>query len=376
MNVITTSTDLAVLCARLASESYITVDTEFMREKTYYPQLCLVQVAGASEAAMIDALAPDLDWSPFWELMRNTSVLKVFHAPRQDIEIFVHLGNVIPQPIFDTQIAAMALGYAEQVSYAKLCETMVDTIIDKQEQFTDWTVRPLREAQLEYALQDVTVLRHVYDAMQIKLIEMGRLTWLDEEMARLNDIGYYRVDPDTAWERLRLRSNKPQSWAALRALAAWREREAMRLDRPRQMILKDDVLSQLAMTVPTTMEHLSRTRGLPNFMLKDSVAPVILEMMTKAKSANASVVPQRDDTAALTPHQEDQLDLLRLALKLVARQQSIAPRLLATQEDLTALIQGKPSHIDTGWRFDLFGNPARALLDGSMGITANGLVMV
>ena len=325
---------------------------------------------------MIDALAPDLDWTPFWELMRNTHVLKVLHAPRQDIEIFVHLGNVIPQPIFDTQIAAMALGYPEQVSYAKLCETLVDVIIDKQEQFTDWTARPLRDSQLEYALQDVTVLRHVFDAMQVKLIEMGRLAWLDEEMARLNDISYYRVDPDSAWERLRLRTNKPASWAALRALAAWREREAIRMDRPRQMVLKDDVLSQLAMTVPTTMEHLSRTRGLPHFMMKESVAPQILSMMSEAKQAGSDSVPPRRDVPMITPAQEDSLDLLRLALKIVARQQSIAPRLLASQDDLTALVLGHETLLNHGWRQELFGGHAHALLSGQMAITANGLIVL
>jgi ribonuclease D len=372
--VITDSAQLAAFCDRLKAETYITVDTEFMRERTYYPQLSLIQIAGANEAAVVDGLGRDMDLGPFWDLMRNPSVLKVFHAPRQDIEIFVAMAGVLPQPLFDTQVGAMAMGFVDQVSYAKLAEALTGTTINKEEQFTDWTVRPLRPAQLSYALQDVTVLRGVYEKMVTKLKELGRLDWVAEEMARLNDINYYRVDPDATWERIKLRSNKPASWAALRALGAWREKEAMRVNRPRQMILKDEVLAQIAMTVPTTREQLSRTRGLPGNMNKDATVEAILALMQKAKQAGPDALPPRNDNQAMTPAQEDALDLLRLALKIVARQKQIAPRMLASNDDLSALVLGRDTPLTQGWRAELFGDQARALLDGTMAITTKGLV--
>lgn len=375
---ITRSEDLAALCTRLGdplkNEGFLTFDTEFMRERTYYPQLCLIQVAGEHEAAAIDALAPDLDLTPFWELLRNPKILKVFHAPRQDIEIFVHLSYTLPQPLFDTQIAAMALGFADQVSYAKLAETLAGVTIDKQEQFTDWTARPLRPAQIDYALQDVTVLRTVYTKLHDKLESLGRTAWLGEEMARLNTIETYRANPDDMWQRLKLRSNKPSSWAALRKLAAWRETEAMRLNRPRQMVLKDDVLSQLAMSVPTTQEQFLRTRGLPNSLQKEAVMQNILALMADAKKAGHEALPPKSDNMTLNAQQEDLLDLLRLALKITARQQNIAPRLLASPDDLTTFILGHDSPINHGWRHQLFGAAAQKLLKGEMAITLQGLV--
>ena len=372
---ITNSSDLAALCGRLQHETVLTVDTEFMRERTYYPQLCLIQVAGTAEAAAIDALAPNLDLNPFWELMRNKNILKVFHAPRQDIEIFVNLAGLVPQPLFDTQIGAMAMGFADQVSYAKLAEALANTTINKEEQFTDWTARPLRPAQLDYALQDVIVLRRVYEVMHAKLQEMNRLPWIAEETSRLNDINTYRVNPETTWERLRLRSNKPSAWAALRALTAWREREAMRVNRPRQMVLKDDVLTQIAMTVPTTREALSRTRGLPGSLNKDAIAEQIIALMLTAKQAGSDALPPRNDNAALTPAQEDSLDLLRLALKIVARQAQVAPRLLAGSDDLVAMVVGRDTPLLHGWRAELFGLAAKRLLAGEMAISVKGLVV-
>lgn len=374
--VITDSAQLAAFCDRLKAETYITVDTEFMRERTYYPQLCLIQIAGANDAAVIDGLGKELDLTPFWDLMRNPNIVKVFHAPRQDIEIFVSMAGVLPQPLFDTQVGAMAMGFVDQVSYAKLAEALTGTVINKEEQFTDWTVRPLRATQLTYALQDVTVLRGVYEKMVAKLSELGRLDWVAEEMARMNDINFYRVDPDMIWERIKLRSNKPASWAALRALGSWREKEAMKLNRPRQMILKDEILAQIAMTVPTTREQLSRTRGLPGNMNKDATVEVILALMQKAKQAGSEAMPPRNDSQVMTPAQEDQLDLLRLALKIVARQKQIAPRMLASNDDLSALVLGRDTPLTQGWRAELFGDQASRLLSGKTGITVKGLVEI
>ncbi|MDB5477637.1 MAG: rnd [Alphaproteobacteria bacterium] len=363
---ITDSAALTQLCRKLAHEAFITVDTEFMRERTYYPQLCLVQVAGETDAAVIDALAPGLDWTPFWELMQNRDVLKIFHAPRQDIEIFVKMSGAVPAPVFDTQIAAMACGFPDQTSYARLSEALTGTVIDKQEQFTDWTARPLRPAQLIYALQDVTILRKVYEALQKKLSAADRHEWLAEDMDQLNDINYYRVNPDDAWERLKLRSNRPASWAALKSLAAWREREAMRLDRPRQMILKDDVLTQLAMSVPNTQEALVKTRGIPNNIANN---PEVLAMLVAAKQAKNDAIPKRTDAPSLTPSQEDQMELLKMALKIIARQQNVSPKLIAHNEDLNEfLLNGENPVLSTGWRKDIFGRIAGELLQGAIGM--------
>ena len=363
---ITDSKTLYDLCQKLAHEAYITVDTEFMRERTYYPQLCLVQVAGTTDSAVIDALSPNLDWTPFWDLMQNPGVLKIFHAPRQDIEIFVKHSGMVPFPVFDTQIAAMALGFPDQVSYAKLAEALTGDVINKEEQYTDWTVRPLRASQLIYALQDVTILRKVYEAMQDKLTAKNRHLWLTEEMAVLNNIDHYRVRPDEAWERLKLRSNKPASWAALKSLAAWREMQAMRVNRPRQMVLKDEVLTQIAMALPTSLESLSKTRGIPNSVGNN---PEIVQLMIEAKSANADAIPKRNEGPGLTPSQEDHLELLKMALKIIARQQNVSTRLIASNDDLSAFVQGKEeTRIANGWRFEIFGKNAEGLLKGDIGL--------
>lgn len=367
---ITTAAELASLCSRLSKDSFLTVDTEFMRERTYFPQLCLVQVAGEHEAAIIDALAPDLKnkeaWHPFWELMTNASILKVFHAVRQDIEIFVNLAGIVPYPLFDTQVAALALGFQDQVSYARLADAMTGTYINKEEQFTDWTSRPLRDSQLEYALQDVTVLRKVYVAMQTRLQEQNRLHWLSEEMTALDNIDHYRVNPDAVWERLKMRSNRASSWAALKALAAWREREAIRMNRPRQTILKDDVLTQLAMTVPTTQEALAKTRGIPNYIASGAQTEAVLELMNTAKEAKNDAIPKRNEGPTLNASQEDQLEIAKLALKIVARQYNVATRLIASNDDMTGFVQNPDiSHLLTGWRGELFGDLAYKLMTGN-----------
>lgn len=372
---ITTSAALAELCKQLQKEEFLTVDTEFMRERTYYPQLCLVQVAGENVAATIDALVPEIDWTPFWDLMRDTNILKVFHAPRQDIEIFVNLAGVIPQPLFDTQIAAMAGGFTDQVSYAKLAEGLTGTVINKEEQFTDWTRRPLRPSQIEYALQDVTVLREVYRKLKARLEQSGRFSWLAEDMNELNNIDYYRVDPDQAWQRIKLRTNKASSWAALKSLTAWREREAMRVNRPRGMILKDDVLSQLALSIPDTAEKLAQTRNIPNSLGNGRYTEAILQMMREAKE-NKAPAPPRNDQPNFSNAQEDQLELLKLALKITARQLKVAPRLIADSNDMEGFILGQDNHLKHGWRWEVFGQAAEKLIKGDMAVSVKGMIAV
>jgi ribonuclease D len=376
LTAITDSAALKALCDRLSGDAYVTVDTEFMRERTYFPQLCLVQIAGANHAALIDALAEGLDWTPFWELMKNPKILKVFHSPRQDIEIFVKMSGFVPTPLFDTQIAAMACGFPDQSSYARLAESLAGTIINKEEQFTDWTRRPLRAAQLEYALSDVTVLRPVYEALRNRLAQNGRIAWLAGETDKLNAIDTYRVNPDDAWQKLRLRTNKPASWAALRKLAAWREMEAMRVNRPRQMVLKDDVLSQLALSLPDTLEKLEGTRGFPKGLANGARGDALVALIREAKGAGKDAVPPRDDTPALSPAQEDQLELLKLALKIVARQAGTAPRLIGNNDDLEAFVAGRDTPLRHGWRADIFGSLAEKLLTGKTALGVNGLVEI
>lgn len=369
INTITTPEELAALCARLRDDTFLTVDTEFMRERTYFPQLCLVQIAGEKEAAIIDALAPELKpkevWAPFWELMTNSSILKVFHAVRQDIEIFVNIAGIVPYPLFDTQVAALALGFQDQVSYARLAETLTGVYISKEEQFTDWTARPLRDSQLEYALQDVTVLRRVYHEIREKLQTQNRYHWLSEEMTALDNIDHYRVNPDTMWERLKLRSNRPSSWAALKSLAAWREREAMRQNRPRQTILKDDVLTQIAMTVPVTREALAKTRNIPKQIAEGNQTENVLKLMQVAKQATPDSVPKRNEGPSLNAAQDDQFEIVKLALKITARKHNVSTKLIASNDDLTAfIINPDSSHLIQGWRGELFGAIAHDLMNG------------
>src|SRR5215469_13898463 len=263
MNLITTTADLAAACNRMSRHSFITVDTEFLRETTYYPLLCVAQVATSDEAVVIDALAQDLDLAPFFELMANEGVLKVFHAARQDIEIVWHQAKLVPRPIFDTQVAAMVLGYGDSISYDQLVHRITGDVIDKSNRFTDWSRRPLSAAQVTYAISDVTHLRKVFLELSADLQRRGRSEWVGEEMEVLTSPDTYRADPETAWERLKTRVRKPKELSVLMEVAAWREREAQTRDVPRGRVLKDDVLGEIATQAPTTVERLAGLRSLP-----------------------------------------------------------------------------------------------------------------
>src|SRR6266571_6407132 len=263
MNLITTTDQLASACERLASHPFVTVDTEFLRETTYYPLLCVAQTACSDEALVIDALAPGIDLSPFFELMGNERVLKVFHAARQDIEIVWHRARIIPHPVFDTQVAAMVLGYGDSISYDQLVQRITGDMLDKSHRFTDWTRRPLSEAQLSYAVSDVTHLRDVYLKLAADLDRRGRTDWMREEMKVLTSPDTYRFEPEHAWERLKTRVRKPKELAVLIEVAAWREREAQERDVPRGRVLKDDVIGDIAVQAPTTTERLAGLRSLP-----------------------------------------------------------------------------------------------------------------
>src|SRR6476646_5087869 len=263
MELITTTEELATTCERLAQHPFVTIDTEFLRETTYYPLLCVAQLASSDEAVVIDALAPGIDLAPFFQLMTDERVLKVFHAARQDIEIVWHRAQAIPYPIFDTQVAAMVLGHGDSISYDQLVQRITGDSLDKSNRFTDWSRRPLSNAQLTYAISDVTHLRDVYLALAADLAERGRSEWVGEEMEILTSPGTYRAEPENAWQRLKTRVRTPKELAVLIEIAAWREREAQARDLPRGRVLRDEVLGDIAIQAPTSLDRLSHVRSLP-----------------------------------------------------------------------------------------------------------------
>ena len=285
MQPITTTPELAAACARMASHPFVTIDTEFLRETTYYPLLCVAQLASAEEALVIDALAPDIDLAPFFTLMADDTVLKVFHAARQDIEIVWHRAKLIPRPIFDTQVAAMVLGYGDSISYDQLVQRITGDALDKSHRFTDWTRRPLSEAQLSYAISDVTHLRDVYQALVDDLGRRGRVDWMLEEMQVLTSADTYRMDPENAWQRLKTRVRKPKELAVLIEVAAWREREAQSRDVPRSRVLKDEVIADIAVQAPTTTEKLKNLRSLPKGFERSRWGEAIVAAVTRGLGA-------------------------------------------------------------------------------------------
>lgn len=369
MPLIISTEALAAACDRLARFPFITVDTEFLRETTYYPRLCLIQMASADEVVLVDPLAPDLDLEPFFRLMGNTTVTKVFHAARQDVEIIWTKGGLIPSPLFDTQVAAMVCGFGEQVSYENLASALANARIDKSSRFTDWSRRPLSEAQLSYAAADVTHLRTVYTALASKLDKTGRREWLSGEMAVLNDPKTYESEPERAWERLKTRVRKPRELAALIELAAWREREAQARDVPRGRILKDDALGEIAVALPGSVEELGRLRTIPKGFERSRTGADILSAVERAKAREAEGLPAlerpRNGTAngAL-------VQLLKVLLQSVAEKNRVASRLIASGEDIEAIAlnDGKDRAVMEGWRRELFGDIALKLKRGEVTI--------
>lgn len=378
INVITDTTALEQFCATIAKDRYITVDTEFLRERSYFAHLCLIQVAGTDAAAIIDPLAQGISLEPLWEILRNPKILKVFHAGKQDLEIFYHLMNkTLPSSVFDTQIAAMALGYTEQIGYAALVESVNGTIIDKTQQYTDWSIRPLKPSQLSYALSDVTELRLVFEHVEAELKRLGRTEWTQDLMQDLVDPLEYEPAPEEAWQRIKLRSHKPVAWLALKALAAWREREAIRMNRPRSFVMKDEVLSQIALSCPKSVEDLAGIRGIGGLAKSKSAEPIVAICVDAYQNATPSDVPVRSESHRLNQNEEDQLDLLRLALKISARQLEVAPRLLADSDDLVQFVKNASgARLKDGWRYEAFGKQAEALLSGKAAIGVKGIYAV
>jgi ribonuclease D len=374
MTVIAESDELAGFCRRQAQAAYVTVDTEFMRDRTFWPILCLVQIAGPDEAAVIDPLAAGIDLQPLFELMGNRQVLKVFHAARQDIEIFVNLTGAVPTPIFDTQVAAMVCGFGEAASYETLAGKLAGTQIDKSSRFTDWSQRPLTERQLHYALADVVPLRIVYDKLAARLALSGRADWLDEEMGALTDLETYRLDPALAWRRLKHRSNNRRQLALVQALAAWRETTAQQRDLPRSRVLRDESLLEIAAHAPRSANDLARSRGLGKGFAEGKFGTEILAVIERVLATPESQYPQpaprREPPQGIGPL----VDLLRVLLKLRAEENDVAARLIADAEDLELLAADDRAEIKalTGWRQEIFGRDALDLKHGRLALTAAG----
>jgi ribonuclease D len=369
MHPITATADLIKACERLARHPYVTVDTEFLRETTYYPLLCVAQMASPDEAVIVDALAPDLDLAPFFALMNDPKVLKVFHAARQDIEICWHMAGAIPHPIFDTQVAAMVLGYGDSISYDQLVQRVTGDVLDKSHRYTDWSRRPLTKAQINYAESDVTHLRDVYLALSADLEKRGRIDWVFEEMAVLTSPDTYRFEPEHAWERLRTRVRKPKELAVLIEVAAWREREAQTRDIPRGRVLKDEAIGEIAMHTPTTVERLGSLRSLPKGFERSRWGEAIVDSVKRGLARDLKSLPPFERTRA-PANGSATIELLKVLLRMISERHGVAAKVIATTEDLDRITADDQADVAAlkGWRRDLFGEKALALKHGRLAL--------
>ncbi|HWY61047.1 MAG TPA: ribonuclease D [Rhizomicrobium sp.] len=385
MRIVESNEALAALIAELSGAPYLALDTEFLRDQTYYPKLCLIQVAspevaGNSVEAIIDPLAPGLELAPFYELLKRPDIVKVLHAARQDIEIFCLQGGVLPDPLFDTQIAAMVCGFGDAASYETLARKIAHVEIDKSARFTDWSHRPLSKRQLEYALADVTHLRVIYEWMKARLDKTGRSAWVAEEVAALQDPSLYRLDPELAWRRLKPRTNSRKFLALLAGLAAWREREAQARDIPRGRVLKDEALTEIAAHPPETGEALERIRAVPKGFANSRLGKGLMEALAAAAHAPA---PEGADGLQTARRRREPspaaVDLLKTLLRLRAEAAGVAPRLIANAEDIERLASHEDDGVAalSGWRAEVFGNDARLLRKGDLAIALeNGEAVV
>jgi len=381
--IITKPDELKRVCKTLARADFITVDTEFMRETTYWPKLCLIQVASHDCEALIDPLAAgDLEaqkafLAPFFALMADESVLKVFHSGRQDIEIIYYLAGLIPKPVFDTQIAAMVCGFGESVGYVALVNKLCKTKLDKTSRFTDWSRRPLSRNQLDYALADVTHLRDVYEKLRAQLHDTGREPWLAEEMADLTDPSNYEVEPEDAWRRMKLRVRNRRQLAVLMELAAWRERVAQEQDQSRPRILKDEALNDVAVQAPQSTQELSRLRTINEGFARSARGQDVIAAVARGQERDLDEVPEIKRGQPMPPEAQAVAELLRVLLKAVAARHDVAARLIATSEDLERIAMDDEADVHAlhGWRRELFGEQALALKAGRLALgVENGQV--
>ena len=379
MDLITTTSELAVVCARLAKHPVITVDTEFLRETTYYPLLCVVQMASAEEAVVVDTLAKGIDLKPFFDLMVDEKVLKVFHAARQDIEIVWHQAGIIPHPIFDTQVAAMVLGYGDSIAYDQLVERIMGHRPDKTHRFTDWSRRPLTKEQMHYAVSDVTHLRDVFAALDADLKKRGRSHWVSLEMEILTSPKTYDFHPERAWERLKTRVRKPKELAVLMEVAAWREQEAQSRDVPRGRVLKDDAVGDIATQAPTTLERLANLRSLPKGFDRSKWGADIVAAVQRGLARDPATLPKLEKPRS-NSNGAATVELLKVLLRMTSERHAVASKVIATVDDLEQIAADDNAEVAAlqGWRRELFGEAALALKHGrvALGIEKGRVVKV
>jgi ribonuclease D len=380
MRIVETTDDLKAFTAELSGAPYLALDTEFLRDQTYYPKLCLIQVAAPGIEGIIDPLAHGIDLAPFYELIKRPDIVKVLHAGRQDIEIFYLQGGVLPHPLFDSQIAAMVCGFGDAASYETLARKIAHVEIDKSARFTDWSHRPLSKRQLEYALADVTHLCVIYEWMKAELEKTGRASWVAEEVAALQDANLYKLDPELAWKRLKPRTSNKRFLAVLASLAAWREREAQARDIPRGRVLKDEALTEIAAHPPETGEALERVRAVPKGFANSRLGKGLTEAIAQGMTAEPpeGAADQNKQRRRREPSQAV-MDLLKTLLRLRAEAVGVAPRLIANAEDIERLAANEDDEVAAlkGWRGEVFGKDAIALRKGDLAIALeNGEAVV
>ncbi len=378
MTVVTTTSALEEACRRFAAHAYVTVDTEFLRETTFWPKVCLIQIASEDEALAVDVLAPDLNLAPFFELMRNKAVVKVFHAARQDLEIIWKSAGLIPEPVFDTQVAAMVCGFGDQVSYGELVQTLCKVALDKSSRFTDWARRPLSAAQVTYAIADVTYLRTIYLHLKAQLETTGRFHWLEDEMRVLTSPATYEQHPEKAWERFRSSVRKPRDLAVLIEVAKWREEEAQARDVPRSRILKDDALMEVVLAAPRTPEALGELRAVPRGMDRSRAGLDVIEAIERGLGRDSKTLPKIERDRRSGSACGATVELLKVLLRQVAESHGVAAKMIATVDDLEAITLSDRADVPAlqGWRRDLFGRKALELKYGRLALTVeNGRVV-
>ncbi|MCH8239165.1 MAG: ribonuclease D [Proteobacteria bacterium] len=378
MRVITDTVELAEACASLAKADFVAIDTEFMRETTFWPDLCLIQMAAGNDEIIVDTHAEGLDLGAFFGLMANEKVIKVFHAARQDIEIVHHLAGVIPEPVFDTQIAAMVCGFGESVSYGMLVKKLLKREIDKSSRYTDWSRRPLTDKQLSYAIGDVTNLRDLFPMLRDQLHENGRSRWLDEEMAVLTDPATYESHPEKAWKRLKMRVRTKKALGVMMALAAWREKQAQAQNVPRRRVLKDEAIYDIATHAPTSESELAGLRSVHQGFSRSAKGKSVVEAVKQGLKRDPKTLPALKRGEPLSASELALLDLLRVLLKAAAGRHGVAPKLIATANELEKIARGERAALPSlkGWRRDLFGADAMSLCQGGLGLAVeNGQVV-
>ena len=374
MTLITETSKLIDACERFSRDSFLAIDTEFMRERTYYPQLCLIQIAGKDEAVTVDALATEINLNPILDLMANHKIIKVFHACRQDMEIFFNLNRRIPFPVFDTQIGAMVCGYGESVGYDKLVRQITGVQIDKSSRFTDWSHRPLSKQQLNYALSDVTHLRTVYESLLNQLEKNGRINWLNEEFQNVLNPKTYDIPLDQIWKRLKIKNGRPKFLILVRELCAFREKEAQNRNIPRNRVIRDDVLLDIAARSPSSSVDLAKVRSLSTQFAEGRLGKSILRVVAEASNIPESDAPQLEKLNKPKPQKPALIELLKVLLKHKSEDNNVAQKLIASTADLEAIAENDNANVLalSGWRKDVFGDDALLLKSGKIALSAAG----